>query len=356
MTQTASYPSLASPGAALDAAVRRARYKAQHHGLALLLGGVYRTVTSAFNQSDHRVVPTRHQLAVMQRRFADLLDRDLANVDEGYYGPELLFQFPWKSYFARVPEMVADAPRIARRSREGAFDELPPDIDRSQFPAYYLRTFHWQTDGWFSDRSARLYDADVELLFGGAADVMRRMAIPPVVDAVRRLTGQARVLDLGSGTGRFLQQLHRAVPRASLHGLDLSPNYVAHARRLLGADAAVLEGNAEHTPFADGSFDVVTSVYLFHEMPSDARRRVIAEAWRVLRPGGTLVLNDSIQLVDSADFAPFLESFHRTYHEPYYKGYIADPLEDIVREQGFEHVTATPWMVSKVVVGRKPLA
>jgi ubiquinone/menaquinone biosynthesis C-methylase UbiE len=353
MTQTASFPSLATPTVALDAALRRARYKAQHRGLALLLGGVYRGIASVLS-SHQRPVPTRRQLQVMADRFDALLERDLRNVEDGYYGAELLFQFPWRRYAVRLPEMMVDARRIARRSKANAFDELPDGIDREQFPAYYLRTFHWQTDGWFSERSARLYDADVELLFGGAADVMRRMAIPPVVEAVRRLAGQPRVLDLACGTGRFLQQLHRALPRASLHGVDLSPPYVAYARRLLGPDAAVLEGNAEQTPFTDGYFDAVTSVFLFHELPSDARRRVVAEAWRVLKAGGTLVINDSVQLVDSGEFAPFLEAFHQTYHEPYYKGYVRDPLEDIVREQGFELVSAEPWMVSKVVVARKP--
>jgi len=346
-----SAAALRPPAFALEDSVSRARYKLQHRGLALVLGGLYRAAATAFNP--HRPRPTVEQLRFLQKRFNDLLERDLANAEQGFYPRDLLFQFPWQSYAARVPEMLVDARRIVRRARDNRFDDLPDGIDPSLFPKYYLRTFHWQTDGWFSERSARLYDADVELLFGGAADIMRRMAIPPVVQATRGLP-RPRVLDLACGTGRFLLQLDRALPHAALHGVDLSPAYVAFARRQLGHRAAILAENAEQLPFADGSFDALTSVFLFHELPSDARRRVVGEALRVLRPGGVLVINDSAQLNDSPELAPFLDAFPRSYHEPYFKGYIQDPLEDLVREAGFELVSSGAHMVSKVVVARKP--
>ena len=99
---------------------------------------------------------------------------------------------------------------------------------------------------------------------------------------------------------------------------------------------------------------LATSVFLFHELPADARRRVMREAWRVLKPGGRFVVCDSAQLADSADIADALYSFPATYHEPYYKSYLRDDLAAVMDECGFEVETSVPHLVSKVVVGRKP--
>ena len=228
-------------------------------------------------------------------------------------------------------------------------------MPRNRYPDYYLRNFHWQTDGWLSDRSARIYDFGVDLLFGGATDVMRRMVVPPVASAVRGIDAP-RILDIACGTGRLLGALHAALPDARLHGLDLSPFYLAEARKRL-ADARELTlcvENAETLPFRDGYFDAVTSVFLFHELPRDARRRVAAEALRVLRPGGRFVVLDSAQLSESADIAYFLDEFHRLYHEPYYKGYLRDDLDAMLAEVGFTAVGAEPAFVAKLAWGSRP--
>ena len=258
------------------------------------------------------------------------------------------------TYLSLVPEALADLPRFLWRSYRRGHDDLPSGIDRRRYPRYYLRNFHWQTDGWFSERSARLYDASVEFLFGGTADIMRRMAIPPVVDAVRDRE-RPRVLDLACGTGRFLLQLHQALPNAQLFGLDMSGPYLARASALLaGTDTSLIADNAEAVPLAAERFDAVTSVFLFHELPPDARRRVMREAWRVLVPGGRFVVCDSAQVADSGELEVVLQAFAGSYHEPYYKGYMRDDLAAVMAECGFQVESSTPHLVSKVVVGRKP--
>ena len=100
-----------------------------------------------------------------------------------------------------------------------------------------------------------------------------------------------RILDVGCGTGLLLERLQRTVPDVRLTGVDPVPEMLALARQRLTTAATELRGAAaERLPFADGSFDAVVSASVFHYVrrPEVA----LAEARRVLRPGGRLVLTD----------------------------------------------------------------
>src|SRR6185503_10381693 len=111
-------------------------------------------------------------------------------------------------------------------------------------------------------------------------------------------------------------QLARAHPTMRLWGVDLSPAYVREARaRLADVDEITLAvENGERLPFADAAFDGATSVYLFHELPRNARRNVARELHRVVRPGGLLVVEDSAQLSESAEIGGALRAFPGEFH------------------------------------------
>ena len=294
--------------------------------------------------------------AVLRRR-DELHARDLANVEAGLYPRELLFDIPVRRYVRALPRLLRDTPRVVRRRRAGDYHDIPA-VDKQRYPAYYRRTFHWQTDGYFSAHSAEVYELGVELLFRGTADVMRRQIIPPVTRFVRSAGGARRVrlLDVACGTGRTLHQLAQTHPDLQFYGVDLSPAYVQLARKRLAdlAEAALAVENAEALPFADATFDIATSVYLFHELPRNARRNVAREMFRVVRPGGLLVIEDSAQLSESAELATALQSFPGEFHEPFYADYLADDLADLLREVGFEIESVEPQFVAKVVTARRP--
>jgi len=116
--------------------------------------------------------------------------------------------------------------------------------------------------------------------------------------------------------------------------------------------AALAVANAEAMPLASGRFDAVTCVYLLHELPLDARRRVLAEARRVLRPGGLLVLEDACQPADSPALAGALAQFQRDLHEPYFRSYLEHDLAELVTEAGFAVDSVEPHLVSVVVAAR----
>jgi ubiquinone/menaquinone biosynthesis C-methylase UbiE len=328
-------------------------YRAQHLAMLASTAVIVRALHLLL---DARTKPPgRVAQRALQRRFDELLRDDFENARRGRYPFDLLFGVPFGEYAKRLPEALIELPRFVARGRRKGHDELPADVDRELYPHYYLRNFHWQTDGWFSARSARLYDYEVELLFGGVADVMRRQALPHLKDGTADLA-HPRILDLGCGTGRFLKACARALPKARLFGVDLSRPYLDHAGKLLGdaCDVSLVRDNAEATPFAPDSFDGVASIFLFHELPKDARARIHAEAFRVVAPGRRYVVMDAAQNGDGDEIMEYLALFPRLYHEPYFLSYLGDPLEDGVARAGFVVEDVRSCFTGKLVVGRKP--
>lgn len=329
-------------------------YRAQH--LGFLLGATALGASARLLTRTPRPDLTA-ELPILRARTEALFARDLANVDAGLYPRELLFQLPTATYLRRLPQLLRDAPRVIARKRRGDYHDLPA-VDRGRYPAYYRRTFHWQTDGYLSPHSAAVYDLGVELLFRGTADVMRRQVIPPISRwlASRPAGARVRVLDVACGTGRTLRQLATAHPDLAYHGVDLSVPYLQAARALLAdvGEVTLAAENAEALPYADATFDVATSVYLFHELPRNARRRVMAELVRVVRPGGLIVLEDSAQHADSPELAAVLAGFPREFHEPFYADYLDDDLAAMATAAGAVDVTAEPILVAKLVTARRP--
>jgi ubiquinone/menaquinone biosynthesis C-methylase UbiE len=72
-----------------------------------------------------------------------------------------------------------------------------------------------------------------------------------------------------------------------------------HLRRWSGINLVV--GNGESILVPDDSQDAVTSIFMFHELPPNERRIIFREFARVLKPGGRLVLVDSLQRGDEPD-------------------------------------------------------
>jgi len=341
----------ARPLGALD----RLAYRSQHWSL-LLQATLVQEATRWVSRTPRPRLSGAEIRALLRRR-DDIHARDLANVDAGLYPRELLFDIPIGRYVRALPRLLRDTPSILRRKKAGAFREIPA-VDKQRYPAYYRRTFHWQTDGYFSDHSAEVYELGVELLFRGIADVMRRQIIPPVTRAVQAAgdASRLRLLDIACGTGRTLHQLAVTHPTLRLYGVDLSPAYVRLARRRLAkiAEVALAVENAEALPFADGAFDIATSVYLFHELPRNTRRVIAREMFRIVRPGGLLVIEDSAQLSESAEIASALRAFPLEFHEPFFDDYLEDDLAGVLTEAGFVVESSDPHFVAKVVIARRP--
>ncbi len=333
----------------------RLAYHSQH--LSFLINAtVMEEATRLVTRRPRKQIEHSVWRALQDRRGA-LHRRDLKNVDAGHYPRELLFDVPVRRFLRAFPRLLRDAPRVMRRMRKNDFKDIP-DVDKERFPPYYRRTFHWQTDGYFSEHSAAVYELGVELLFRGTADVMRRQIIPPISELVRESGGADRVklLDVGCGTGRTLHQLAIAHPTMRLHGCDMSPAYIKHARKRLEdvQEVTLAVENAESLPWAEETFDVVTSTYMFHELPRNARRNVVREMFRVLRPGGLVVIEDSAQPSESPELDGVLRNFPQEFHEPFYADYLEDDLGALLGEIGFDVRATEPVLVAKVVTATRP--
>ena len=109
-----------------------------------------------------------------------------------------------------------------------------------------------------------------------------------------RLLAGERVLDLGSGSGMdVFAAAWQVGPGGSVTGVDITPEQLAQSERLRHAtNVTFRRARIEELPFDDGSFDVVISNGVVN-LSAD-KRRAIAEAARVLRPGGRLALADIV--------------------------------------------------------------
>lgn len=287
------------------------------------------------------------------RDLRTLFARDLANVEAGLYRrPHDLFGGLLQAG-RRAGAYFADLPAVERRRHAGAGQEVWQGEPRRGYPRYYQQNFHYQSDGWFSRRSARLYDHQVEVLFAGGADAMRRLALSPLRRALAgRPQQEARLLDLGCGTGRLLSFAKDTWPRLPAIGLDLSPAYLAEAARSLAPWRGwqLLQAPAEAVPLTDGRLDAVTAIFLFHELPRGVRAAVMAEARRLLRPGGRLILVDSLQRGDRPAYDPLLALFPLAFHEPYYADYLEQDLADLAAASGLRLVESDCAYFAKLLV------
>jgi ubiquinone/menaquinone biosynthesis C-methylase UbiE len=137
------------------------------------------------------------------------------------------------------------------------------------------------------------YHYGSKIFFTGANDddhIHRAMADWAPVDGEPKL-----VVDFGCGIGQATTALKQRFPDAEVHGIDTGAPMVryAHARaHHMGLEVHFSQQSAAHTDFADDSVDAILAMILFHELPRETAEGVVAEAARILRPGGTMTIID----------------------------------------------------------------
>jgi SAM-dependent methyltransferase len=220
--------------------------------------------------------------------------------------------------------------------------------------------------GWYTE-AARAGTDDIHLVAGGyggervgevydlGGSVYRLAwrdgydARPGALDAFARLArpvGRGRIVDLGCSFGALTRSARRAHPDAEVIGLDISAPALrsAHAKAVEAGDAITYtQRDAACTRFEPGTVDLVVAFLLLHEVPDHARREILVEAHRILRPGGEILLLDIPPYRVLRPEQAFFESFDgRGNGEHHWEAYLSSDLPAWLAEVGFEHVEEGP--------------
>ncbi len=211
-----------------------------------------------------------------------------------------------------------------------------------KYPEYATVEIHIQPGGYTGHPLAGLYyDYGTSVFFGdgGKDDVLHKnLATKCAIPKDGKVT---RVLDLATSIGQLACELKKRFPNAEVHGIDISSVMLryAHWRALeQNTEIHLSQMATEDMEFESGSFDLITSHLLFHEIPLPVIKKTLAEVRRLLRPGGTYVMFDfpttTPQMQGYGGFAGLMDAADNG--EPYAFGFVKCGIEELLEEAGLK--------------------
>ena len=221
----------------------------------------------------------------------------------------------------RAASQVPDAGGTLRLNPEFRLPEYATKVDIHVMPGSF---HHERGPGDLS--SGAMYDRGVYLYAYGGLGEQNAGLGQGTVDFVRErfpALSPRRILDMGCGAGLSTHPLTQPWSQAEVHAVDIAAPMLryAHARsQAMGVAVHYAQANAAETAFADGSFDLIVSNLLLHEIPQKFSRRIVAECHRLLAPGGVMVHNDLVGW-PSDPFQEFMAEWNPHHNnEPFERG------------------------------------
>lgn len=246
-----------------------------------------------------------------------------------------------------------------RRAQFEAFSNSPAsgsaggtlELAEVERPKYYEMEWHLEPGGWDGyDLYGALFAFAVgPLVFskGGYAAVGVGDDITQQrVQAVRqfRKDSYARIYEPGCGGATTFRAVNSVFPQAELVGSDLSPLLLRNGHKMaesLGLKVHLKQRDSVRSGEPDESFDGVISYALQHELPPKANADLFAEMFRILKPGGEIVISDPppFRAVDLFH-AVILDWDTDNREEPFFSAVLHSNIEDQLRDAGFAEVEA----------------
>lgn len=191
-------------------------------------------------------------------------------------------------------------------------------------------------------RWAPYYDLVTNFMTLGQAHRLRKVTVEQAL-----IKPGDSVLDVGCGTGEVTLPAKMRAQEGNVYGIDPAPEMIAVARKkaeLKKLDIDFRVGVIEALPFPDASLDVVTSSLMMHHLPDDLKGRGLAEIYRVLKPGGRLLIADFMRPTGTFLNHLFIAL---TRHQGLQMG--IEDLQILLKEAGFSHITTSEKQV--LVIG-----
>ncbi len=254
----------------------------------------------------------------------------------------------WNSVDETIQRQLPELIHKAAEAVEHAPGSLTLDAD-FDMPRYIAGNDHHAMPGGYS---ADLMDGDVSAgalydrggfiytqgLFGPRMDGIGKAALRFIRERYPDLEPR-RILEMGCTAGGQTIALHDAWPDAETHGIDVGAAVLryAHARAASwGKPIHFSQQNAEHTNFADASFDLVTCLATLHETSRSAVPNIFAEAYRLLKPGGLFLLSELPPYEGATPFEAFTRDWDTlNNNEPFWGAVHELDLCQLLREAGF---------------------
>eukprot|EP00775_Hariotina_reticulata_P012315 gene12315-12451_t len=232
-----------------------------------------------------------------------------------------------------------------------------------QYPSYYTVPFHSYDEGNLCWQAAyevepasyamALRTFKTEQLTGEQAMAKLRGGINSRIQeylSQHGIPAPSALLDIGCSTGISSRWYQQAFQAADITGLDLSPFFLACAeleerRRAAAGETSkrikFMRGLAEATGFQPGSFDMVVFSFIAHECPQQALQDFVAEARRILKPGGVICFVDNNPRSKTIQNLPPVLFTLMKSTEPWSDEYYSFDLEAAMRDNGFKDVVTT---------------
>ena len=247
---------------------------------------------------------------------------------------------------------VADADELMNRMAAAAKahpDRLHIDPD-FEVPDYARREIHCQPGGYTGDPiGGRIYHYGTKIFYEGANDqdelhvTLANLAAEPEDGKVDR------ILDLACSVGQATTALKDRFPEAEVWGLDVAEPLVRYAHMRAaerGKEVHFKQALGEDTGYPDAHFDMVLSYILFHEVPVPVMKDILAELFRIIRPGGVLSIFEFPNDNETSEITPayrFLVDYDsRDNHEPYSPAFVASDFRGMLEEAGFALAEGPP--------------
>lgn len=264
-----------------------------------------------------------------------------------------------------IAEDAFDEIRQTVGPKLAALDNGPSTLERNpdiELPNYFSRVwFHRTTGGWDASpdngfvHGELIHKLILTRMYGGDIFQQRRQVAEL---APRR--DYRHVLDMGASSGHFTVALADVFPDAEISGVDFSAPMLEHAMRVgneRGAAWKLYQRAAEATGFPDGSFDLVGSYNLIHEIPPGIIRAIFAESFRLLEPGGHMIMADVPRYFDLDKMSVWRFDLAARYGgEPYWRSASSTDLKAVAEAVGFTNVSGftLPKGQPYVVIAEKP--